>query len=197
MIATMTPEEIAGRTGTPGEFLRGPYLDPRPHHRRRFVRLPGRAGPLSPLRLAGLPLGAPRHHRAPPARAGRRDLHVGRRPDPRRARLGLSRGPGIRLDPVNGFHFLTEAYLPPTRRYTGPLHRALRLGPRDRAPRDQRLPRYHARFWRRPSANSSAPAPDLYPGALRAEIDEVNAVGLSRCQQRRLQGRLRHHAGGL
>ena len=40
-------------------------------------------------------------------------------------------------------------------------------------------------------------APDLYPEALRDEIDEVNARVYARRQQRRLPGRLRRHPGGL
>ena len=38
---------------------------------------------------------------------------------------------------------------------------------------------------------------DYYPADLRAEIDALNAAHLRHGQQRRLQGRLRHHAGGL
>ena len=38
---------------------------------------------------------------------------------------------------------------------------------------------------------------DYYPADLRAEIDALNAARLRHGQQRRLQGRLRHHAGGL
>ena len=38
---------------------------------------------------------------------------------------------------------------------------------------------------------------DYYPEDLRAEIDALNATHLRHRQQRRLQGRLRHHPGGL
>src|SRR5437868_6122607 len=72
----------ARRLGAPAEQL--PRLDPR----RRLVALPARAGPLPPLCVAGLPMGAPHRHRAPAEAAGRRRDALCRRSPARRARLG-------------------------------------------------------------------------------------------------------------
>ena len=60
--------------------------------------------------VARLPVGAPHDHRPAADGPRGRDLDLIRRPDPRRARLGLHR-PGRYEDPVNGFAFLSEAYL--------------------------------------------------------------------------------------
>ena len=64
---------------------------PRPHHRRRLVRLQGRARPLSSLRRARLPVGAP-HADLPRAEEARGRDH-GRLfdPGPARSRAGRSR----------------------------------------------------------------------------------------------------------
>ena len=121
-------------------------LDSGSDHRRRLVRFPGRTGPVPPLRVAGLPLGAPRDHRPPAAwpRAGRVD--VGRRSDSRRARLGVPRRrrarsrSGVRLQvPVGG----VPADRPDVHRS---LHRAVHLGSRHRPARHQQLSRHHDRL---------------------------------------------------
>ena len=64
-------------------------------------------------------MGAPHGHRAQAQRARRRDRHDGRRPDPRRARLGVPRRPGLSPDPLNGFEFLAEAYAATDPSYRG------------------------------------------------------------------------------
>src|SRR5215216_4141883 len=68
-------------------------------HRRRFLRVPGRARALPPLRRAGLSLVAPRGDRARAQGAAGRDRRLLPAPLPRRARLGL-RQPRVRRRPA-------------------------------------------------------------------------------------------------
>ena len=85
-------------------------------------------------------------------------------------------GPGHSTDPVNGFHYLSEAYLITdpnfTGRYTVPCvwdRKAKRLVSNNYPDITIDLETQFKAFQR-------AGAPDLYPEALRSEIDAVNAV---------------------
>ena len=89
----------------------------RPFRRRRLCR---RARPLSPLRLARLPMGAPHHHLPQAQGAGERDLDVGRR-RPTCARMA---GPSTQTraraaTPSTARARLSEIYLLADPKYTG------------------------------------------------------------------------------
>ena len=86
---------------------------------RMVVRLPGGEWPLPSLCLLGLPLGASDDHCAETQEARKRDRDDSRGPDPRRAGLGVPRRPGHSLDPINGFHFLSQAYKATDPNYRG------------------------------------------------------------------------------
>jgi hypothetical protein len=169
---------------------------PRPVHRGRLLGLAGGGRALPPVRVAGLPLGAPRRHRAGAAGLGGGGLHVGGGPGARRARLGLPRGarprprPGVRLPvPVRS----VPAHRPGVHR---PLHRAVHLGPRDGAPGDQQLPGHHPRL--RDAVHRLPPArrPRPVPGAAARRDRRDQRDGLPGREQRGVPGRLRHVAGG-
>ena len=148
-----------------------------PDHPGRPRRLPGRARPLPAGRGPGLPVGQPGDHRPPAARPGGRDLDGDLRPDPRRAELDLRprsrrRRPGARLS--NGCSRPTSPAIPDYPRGITVPGDGRRSRPGRWSPTTTRRspstsppsgPTYHR-----------AGAPDLYPEALRDEIDEVADV---------------------
>ncbi|CAA9333778.1 MAG: Glutathione S-transferase, omega, partial [uncultured Gemmatimonadaceae bacterium] len=172
-------------------------LDPRPDHRRRLVGVPGRGRPVPPVRVARLPVGAPRDHRAAAAGARGGDLDVGGGPRARRARVGVPRGAGPRARhgvqlpvPLGG----VPAHRPRVHRA---VHRALHLGPRARAAGDQQLPRHHDRL--RDAVHRLPPpgrAGALPGGAARGDR-RGERPRVRRREQRRVQGGVRGVAGGV
>ena len=104
----------------------------------------GRGGPLPPLRVAGLPVGAPHGHPARAQGPAGRDRHVDRRPDPRRARLGVHRR--ARHDRRRAERLGRSCRRPTSRPipdFDGARHRAGAVGHADRAHRQQRVGRHH------------------------------------------------------
>ena len=156
----------------------------------------GRDRPLSPLRVAGLPVGAPHHHLPPSEAAGERHLDVGDLLAHGRERLDLR--PAGRLErrlrepDAEAFGNLSAGRCQIHR----PRHRAGAVGQEAQDHRQQRVVRDH------PDAELGVRRPDqrehrlLSAGA--AERDRRRQrPRLSERQQRRLSRGLRHRAGRL
>ena len=129
-----------------------------PHHGRRARRLPRRGGALPSRRRAGLPVGQPRDHRAPPARARGRPVDGDLRPDPRQAQLDLRPRPRRprpgAADPAHPGRLLqARPRLPPRHHGSRDRRRA------DRRRGDQRLQADHRRPRDASGASSTARAP--------------------------------------
>ena len=96
---------------------------PRPHHRRRLVRLQGGGRPLSSLCRARLPVGAPHADLSRDQEARPGDQRRVRDSGPARRRAGRSRAtrhfPTARPTRVNGFRYLHQAYTASDPHYTG------------------------------------------------------------------------------
>ncbi len=167
----------------------------RPFRRRRLCR---RGRPLSPLRLAGLPVGAPHRHLPQAQGARERHLHVGVSTGHADRRLDLRPGTKARAATRSTARASSsEIYLLADPRYTGRVSVPVLWDKERKTIVNNEFVRDHphAQFGvRRASPTMHT---DYYPAALRAEIDRDQRPGLSEHQQRRLSRRLRHHAGGL
>ena len=182
----------AGRPLRPADH-QIPQLD---HARRqprplRRGRLPGRGRPLSPLRLARLPVGAPHHH-LPQAQAAReRDLAVGHLLAHGRARLDLRHRTG--LDRRRGATATQlSRNLSAGRLRTTPAASPCRCcGTSSARPSSTTSrPRSSACSTRR-STPSPTNAPTIIRRTLRERDRRAQRPGLSERQQRRLSRRLR------
>ena len=166
---------------------------PRPVRRRR---LPRRDRPLSPLRVARLPVGAPHHHLPPSEAAGERHLDVGRPPGTWARTAGPSTGGRLERRcgerDAEAFGNLSAGRSQIHR----PRHRAGAVGQAAQDHRQQRIVRDH------PDAEFGVRRPDqrehrlLSAGAARRDRRRQRPR-LSERQQRRLSRRLRHRAGRL
>ncbi len=85
-------------------------------------------------------------------------------------------GPGYTTDPVNGFAFLSEAYLITDPDYTGRYTVPCIWDRQTKRLVSNNYPDFTIDFETEWTAFHKAGAPDLYPVALRDEIDAVNAV---------------------
>ena len=164
----------------------------------RRGRLQGRGRPLPPLRLARLPLGAP-HADLPQAQGARGHDRASRSSHwhMARARLGPSsdgagrhrRPDARRATPAPDLCARPTRAIPAASpcRCSGTSSAA----PSSTTKSAEIIRMFNSRLRRHRRATPG----DYYPAALRAEIDALNALRLRARQQRRLQGRLRHHAG--
>ena len=141
-------------------------------------RVPGAAGPLSPVRGAGLPVGAPDADRAPADGAGGRDRRC--RSSTRCATSAAGRSAATAMhDPINGFQFLAEAYDAADPAIDGAGHRA---GPVGQASSATIVNNESADILRMlstvfaPLADASRSS--CIPRALADEIDALNAAHL-------------------
>ena len=192
-----------GRRTKDGHFIR-----PAPRF-RNWVTPDGSAGPsgeggfkaasrpLSPLRLARLPLGAPHRHLPQAQGAGERHLDVGGLARHAQGRLDLRQGRGLdRRRRQRQEQAVARSICSPTRNI--PAASACRCCGTRSARRSSTTSRPKSSAC---SIRRSTPSPTCTPiiirQALRAEIDRHQRPGLSEHQQRRLSRRLRHHAGGL
>ncbi|CAA9522968.1 MAG: Glutathione S-transferase, omega, partial [uncultured Solirubrobacteraceae bacterium] len=176
--------------------LRPPAVSvPRPRHRRRRERLSRRGRPLPPLRVAGLPVGAPHGHRAQAQGPRGRHLAERRRSAARRARLALRprlpRPAEQRLElPVGGLP--RDGSL-----LRGPRDGADAVGHEDRPGRQQRVRGDHRHAQRGVGRLRRPPTSRSLPGRAAPRDRRAERLGVRRDQQRRLQVRLRRHPGGL
>ena len=85
-------------------------------------------------------------------------------------------GPGYSADPVNGFHFLSEAYLRTQPDYTGRYTVPCLWDRQTGRLVSNNFPDLTIDFETQFGAYHRPDAPDLYPQPLRAEIDALNAV---------------------
>ena len=85
-------------------------------------------------------------------------------------------GPGYSQDPVNGFHFLSEAYLATDPHYSGRYTVPCLWDRVSRRLVSNNYPDLTIDFETQFQAYQRPDAPDLYPAALRPEIDAINAV---------------------
>ena len=99
-------------------------------------------------------------------------------------------------DPVNGYAFLSEAYLATDPLVRGPGNGAGALGQADGPDREQRVGRHRAHVQRRLRRHGRGACRPLPGGAARRDRRD-RCVRLRQGQQRRLQGGLRAHAEGL
>ena len=156
---------------------------------------PGGARALPPLRLVGVPVGAPDRDRAATEGARGRDRHVRRRPDPRRPRLGVHRRR------VHGSRQRLRATSPrPTSARTRPTTAASACpccGTRRRAGSSTTSPRDVLRMFTTGFGHLATRTADLWPEPHREAIDELNDAPLRGGQQRRLRGRLLDGPGRL
>ena len=154
------------------------------------------AGPLSSLRVARLPLGASHadHARAEGAGAD----HPGLGHALADGRAGLDVLAGRRRDPRSAVQQPLPARDLHARRRAlhRPRHRAGAVGPAHPDHRQQRIVRDHPHVQQRIRCGGRAAGRLLSQGAARGDRCAERAY-LRHRQQRRLQGRLRHHAGGL
>ena len=139
------PEHLIDRAllepvGAGGRFERQAEHVPRVGLRRRLDPVSGRGRPLPPVRLVGLPVGAPHDHRA--AAEGPRGRRSACRSSTRSAtRSGWAFTGGEYIDPVNGFRFLGEAYAATDPDHKRAPQRAGAVGHGDQADRQQRVGR--------------------------------------------------------
>ena len=162
--------------------------------RRRRVQ--GRAGPLSPHRLARLPVGAPHPH-LPQAQGTREhDLALGRPLAAGRARLDLRRRPRRHSRPDLRRERASRVLCQGAARLQRPRHRAGAVGQEDGHDRQQRIVRNHPHVqsclrWGRRGGRRllSERATNRDRRAQRPHLRDR--------QQRRLSRRLRHHASRL
>ncbi len=158
----------------------------------------GRGRPLPPLRVAGVPVGASRGDRSRAQGPAGRDRHVDRRPDPRRARLGVHRRarhdprPGQRLGvPVGGLRRDSDPDF--DARITVPVlwdTRTERIVNNESADIIVMLNSAFDEF----AAN---PELDLYPADLRDEIDAINETIYENVNNGVYRAGFASHAGGL
>ena len=156
-----------------------------PAQPRRTLRAPGRssqpprAGALSPVCLAGLPVGAPRDHRPSACSAWSRRSRC-RSSIPIRDERGWAfrEGPGTAAIRSAASQFLSEAYLRTDPTLHRPLHRAVHLGSRHRPAGHEQLSRHHDRLRDRSftAYHRAGRARPVSRVALRAEIDAINAL---------------------
>ncbi len=85
-------------------------------------------------------------------------------------------GPGYSVDPVNGFAFLSEAYLATDPNYTGRYTVPCLWDRVTRRLVSNNFPDITIDFETQFTACQRRDAPDLYPKRLRGEIDEINAL---------------------
>ena len=109
----------------------------------------------------------------------------------------FSERPGAIPDTVNGKQRLYEVYLEADPHLHRPGDRAGALGQADRDHRQQRVRRTDPRSSTAASTHGAIRTVDVSPEELRGEIDAINDPRLPPRQQRRVQGRLRDHAGRL
>ena len=168
---------------------------PRPVRRGR---LQGRAGALPSLRLARLPVGAPDADLPQAQGAGGDDRRLGGALADGASMAGpSSRRPGATGDRLYGHRYLHELYARADAALYRPGDRAGAVGPGAADDRQQRVVRDHPhaelgvrRHRRRyPATTTRQP--------LRGRDRRGQRARLRHRQQRRLPGRVRHHAGGL
>jgi hypothetical protein len=163
-----------------GHFVRRDELPQFRHRRRqprsdRRRRLSRRSGPLSPLRLARLPVGAS-HPDLPQAQeARRRDLGVRHRAALRQNRLGIRHPSGGTLDTVNGKSTLAESICWPIRIIPAAPVGAGAVGQEARTIVNNESSEIIRML------NSAFDAftdvrTDYYPAELRGEIDRINDI---------------------
>ena len=112
------------------------------------------------------------------------------------ARLGVHDGPGCIPDTVNGFRVPARGLHGGAAATTPGASPCRCCGTSRPDDRQQRVRRDHPHAEQRSSTRSPA-SPRLYPRALRAEIDAINALVYDGRQQRRVPLRVRHGAGRL
>jgi putative glutathione S-transferase len=176
---TTTAPDVAqfpAETNTKGEFVRQQYSI------RDRITADGSSGfPVEPGRYhLYVSLACPWAHRSVIVRnlLGLEDAISMSVVDPVRDERGWAfrDGPGFSKDPVNGFAFLSEAYLLTDRQYTGRYTVPCIWDRQQKRLVSNNYPDFTINFETEWTALHKPGAPDLYPVELRDEIDAVNAV---------------------
>jgi putative glutathione S-transferase len=175
-MATTSPAQFPAETSASGAFVRQEYSI------RDRVTADGSSGfKAEPGRYhLYVSLACPWAHRAIIARRllGLDDVISLSVVDPVRDERGWAfrDGPGYSEDPVNGFHFLSEAYLATDPAYSGRYTVPCLWDRRTGRLVSNNFPDITVDFETQFTAFHKPGAPDLYPSALREQIDAINAV---------------------
>jgi glutathionyl-hydroquinone reductase len=175
-MATTAPTHFPAQTSASGAFVRQEYSI------RDRVTADGSSGfKAEPSRYhLYVSLACPWAHRAIIVRSllGLDDVISLSVVDPVRDERGWAfrDGPGYSEDPVNGFHFLSEAYLATDPAYSGRCTVPCLWDRRSGRLVSNNFPDITIDFETQFTAFYQPGAPDLYPLALREQIDAINAV---------------------
>ena len=141
------------------------------------IPVPRRGGTVSSVRFAGLSVGASHDHRAQTLWGSKRPMGMTRgRPDPRRAGLGLPRRARLHERPDQRLRLSERSVRRQRPSIPWPGHGARAVGHASRSRIVNNSEDDIMRMFETEFVSLSAHPVDLYPPALRAEIDALNAL---------------------